>query len=250
MLGSVGEVAGSTGGEPSETCGSASGATALAASLPGSRPSAPAVVTPGVALDAGFHGGDVVRSRFARDGFIADHGLGGDQDVHVGRRLISWLLRGGVTAVRHRDPELRQHFGCHALDGVGKVAAGRCDTRGGDDTESTGSDEHRNTAAATAIQAREHRRVVDREVRPEAYDRFRLTGELSLGGRPSSGRQHLEQRLVRGRKRGIVVGVHELIDEYVGEAEGIVVDAGVVTAASHVALISESIAHIVTPRVD
>ena len=86
---------------------------------------------------------------FARACFIADHGLGGDQDVHVGRRLISWLLRGGVIAVRHRDPELRQHFGCHALDGVGKVAAGRCDTRGGDDTESTGSDEHRNTAATT-----------------------------------------------------------------------------------------------------
>ena len=102
----------------------------------------------------------------------------------------------------------------------------------------------------TAIQAREHRRSVGRELGPEACDRLQLIGELSLGGRLSSDREHLEQRLVRRGKRGIVVGVHELIDEHVGEAEGIVVDAGVVTAASHVALISESIAHIVTPRVD
>ena len=55
--------------------------------------------------------------------------------------------------------------------------------------------------------------------------------------------------LVGGWNRIILGGVQELIDQRVIEGEGIVVDEWAWTARRHVAFISDSTVHIVTPRV-
>ncbi len=153
------------------------------------------------------------------------------------------------AAVGHRDPDLREHFCGHPLNAVGEAARCRSETRGGDDdTDGSGRGERLQVATSAACRAQPRRRAIGRHARPEKCDRFELAGEFGLGGRPSGGGQDVYEWLVGGWNRIILGGVQELIDQRVIEGEGIVVDEWAWTARRHVAFISDSTVHIVTPR--